>query len=508
MNNHGNLYKVLIGRKWIVGMFTFGFLSFIGVSCDIYKTKQTCSVPPTLPITDTLQAPTQNLTVDIFFDSTLSMQGFITEGSLSYYQQTISLLERPTINHGGHVNFYKFGSEIKPLADRAYRDADKKSFYLDSEINNKTLIENVLKTADNNHLIVIITDLFQEKSDIDLLSKIIKDKYIANNLAIGVMGIKSQFQGTVFDVGTNNYSFPYPTERGKTALRPFYLLAFGTHPDIAQYFNGLNNETSVFPDKNNVIFSRLLTDKLTPFSTVEITKKDNLNTSSGSIIKNPPVENNFKEFKLQSNATTALFEAKIPFKSLPESAEYTRLQPKVQGCSCQQGSPTATKSLQNNNTNAVMNNETKESNISTTLSQIGALEIKAGFKESEVFAPKKTIAIKSESAGDDKKPNEPNVNADSKNQIYLSVTAITDKFDKQLSNHCFQITLHPSDFTLPRWISDWNLTGEQVELFYKNKNFDGSRTYNLAPFLQTILESTVQTHNPKVADFYCYFKTK
>jgi len=152
-------------------------------------------------------SPAADIVADIYLDATLSMQGFTNSETFSYYQQTIPLLESAVIKtwKNGTVNFNKFGNKIENLPDRKFLEANKAAFYSDKNYNRKTFIENVISTADTRHLSVIVTDLFQDNADINPLIEKIKTKFTGGDLAVGVMAIKSQFDGTIYDVGSNNY---------------------------------------------------------------------------------------------------------------------------------------------------------------------------------------------------------------------------------------------------------------------------------------------------------------
>ena len=103
-----------------------GLSVLFGSTCGSYKT---CEPIHRIDTKDLLTLPTDNLETDIFLDATLSMQGFISEGTFSFYQQTIPILERSVIKNNGKAHFYKFGTTIKELPERSYSEFDKKSFY-------------------------------------------------------------------------------------------------------------------------------------------------------------------------------------------------------------------------------------------------------------------------------------------------------------------------------------------------------------------------------------------
>src|SRR6267142_1707450 len=238
------------------------------------------------PPRDALDTPapaSEGLKVDLFFDATLSMKGFVTAQTTTSYQLLVPMLERGVIEgwRGGEVTFYKFGDDIAPLPGRSYLDAVKEAFYEDSRLNRRTLIERVIDRASTDHLTVIITDLFQTNADINQLSEKLKQKFITNNLSIGVYAIRSQFAGAIYDIGPNAYSFPYTTKGNEG--RPFYLLTFGKYSDVAHYFGVLDaSGLNAVAEKHKLIFSRYLTSQPLAFARTRLKTADKISEISPS----------------------------------------------------------------------------------------------------------------------------------------------------------------------------------------------------------------------------------
>ncbi len=421
--------------------------------------KVVCEPPPAaqqIPITATANIPT-----DVYLDATLSMQGFITDGSLSYYQQTMPMLERAVIRTGGQVSFFKFGTDIVELPGRSYGDAERKAFYGDGSINKKTLIEKVLDRANPDNLTIIVSDLFQERADINQLSEKIKNKFIATDRAVGVLAIRSHFNGKIFDVGSNNYSFAYSTGSEPATLRPFYLLALGRHGDIANYFNTLiGGEMAVFPEKHQLIFSQFLTENIVSWANAKITDTQGLNEVNGVLVRGQKGDVPYREFKIKSNAQTVKVTASLPFRKLSDVIEFDQLKPTAQTFTCGAA-----------NSDTYVPGESKSYTPNESL--MGAVKISAVSGE---------------------------------NSIDISLDVDQKRLDPKAI--CgYHIVLKPEGYTLPAWVNEWNMTGEQIEGWRSSPtSFEGGKTYNLAPFLQTLWETNRRVHDPKVADFYTYFR--
>jgi len=411
---------------------------------------------------DSMPPPNPNPQTDVYLDGTLSMQGYVSDGSLSYYQQSIPMLERAVIKNGGQIAFHKFGTEIVDLPERTYADAGKKAFYEDGKINKKTMIEKVIDQADPDGLTIIVTDLFQERADINQLSEKIKNKFISNNRAVGILGIRSQYNGRIFDVGTNNYSFGYNSKEEPGSLRPVYLLALGNHADIARYFDTLTTgEMSGFPEKQQVIFSKYLTSQPATWEKSKITETKGVNEVNGVLVSSQRGELPYKEFKVKENSDVGNITAEVPFRPLANTVTYDQLQSTVEPFTC-----------------------------SSTDKKDGD----SGAGGQTVSNPGIATAVRIAGQVID--------NA----KIGLKLEVDRKKLDPKVISG-YRVILRPSNYVMPAWIDDWNMTGEQIEAWQREPaSFDGSKTYNLAPFLQTLWETNRQVNNPKVADFYSYFR--
>ena len=205
---------------------------------------------------------TDQINVDIYIDATTSMEGFAVNTS-SMYSQFLDQLEASGISawKNADIKFFKFGQIIKPV-DRAQFLSAKNNlvFYRDPEVKRETYIDSVVKHTNAKSLSILITDLFQTEGDVNTMVEKIKEKCFANNIAVGMLGITTDFNGKVFDVpGKPPYSLV-------TTNRPFYAILFGNNNNLDAFLDAL--ETKSFVNANQeLIFSKYIiksfTDSLT-----------------------------------------------------------------------------------------------------------------------------------------------------------------------------------------------------------------------------------------------------
>ena len=409
-------------------------------------------------------ALSQSLKVDVFLDGTVSMKGFIVPGTATRYQRTLPLLEN-SVERGWpdrQIAFYKFGTTVAELPEREYLKAQQTGFYAGNVLSRDTLIQNVIQQAAPDKLTVVVTDLFQKDVDVNLLTNQIKEKYIKQGLAVGVLGIKSEFGGRIYDVGPNNYAFDYRSDDSNAAtFRPFYVLAFGGHADVNRYFDEMfKGGLRQMPETQAVIISQHLTSKPASFEDAVITDIAKLQQVSGLL---PPdvADRRVEQFRISdASVPQASFTAKLKYNALDYRMplESPALETEVEGymCGAAGGEGADTQRL-------VLNED-----------------VERAFAVKEAALNEATIDLKAE---------------------------VTPAFLPAAGIYCFKVTLRPKEFKNPAWFKDWNMDVGQVEVWKRSpRDFNGATTFNLETFLTNLWATTRQQHRPHVAEFYCYVR--
>ena len=177
-------------------------------------------IPPAPPIDDIPEHPpgpiSENLVARIYFDATLSMQGYVVPGS-TRYTQMCRYLESVIVSgwENGTVDFFQFGEQVEPIDRNTYLNLSQTNFYENNRIYRETFIQKIIDHEDElvgnqteesnateesteinvtpevinnskkeNSLVVIVTDLFQDKRDITVLVSQLKEQYIQKGLRL------------------------------------------------------------------------------------------------------------------------------------------------------------------------------------------------------------------------------------------------------------------------------------------------------------------------------------
>lgn len=170
------------------------------------------------------------MTVDVYWDATISMQGFTKLAAGNVYRTLPDTLG-DLGGSLGDVNFFRFGEQVVLVEGREYRRFSSPDYYTELI----TSFGSVLDAADPEHLSIVVTDLFESDADWSNVTQKLRDKYFSKHLAVAIIGIKNSFNGDIFDVGLNAAKFNYNSGDDPTRFRPFYLFLMGSEPQVRAF---------------------------------------------------------------------------------------------------------------------------------------------------------------------------------------------------------------------------------------------------------------------------------
>lgn len=172
--------------------------------------------------------------VAVYLDGTFSMSGYVNYPSTTIYMDALKGIERTVTSNWKQekVQYVKFGDSLQNLSRDQFLQANSVGFYQEKD----TSLQTVIDSMDGNKLNILVTDLFQTNQDIDsLIISLKKICFADSSKAMALIGVKSQFNGKVYDVGKNSLSFTYTSKDDVNTYRPFYLLIIGKEEDVRTF---------------------------------------------------------------------------------------------------------------------------------------------------------------------------------------------------------------------------------------------------------------------------------
>ncbi|MBW4533126.1 MAG: hypothetical protein KME09_04240 [Pleurocapsa minor HA4230-MV1] len=393
---------------------------------------------------------TNPLAIDFNVDGSGSMLGYINQENSSYIQ-ALKLLDSTLGLSGSRskatVKYYRSGDhqhQAKELTRSEFNKAHKSEFY-DGKKSNFPAVSSdlgslITKPKNSDRLTVIVTDLDQNDGDVNLIANKIKENYFNNqaeNYAVGIWAVKSEFNGTVYSASDADKKFNYNTE-GKTSkqYRPFYVLFLGHHQDIANYFDKLAKEQGDLSDRSQfLIFSphNLVADVSylnSPLNlSSDLAAPNLLHNGDVSVEKNnQPIE--LLEIK-NKNTDSLEIKYQLPLKQI----------------------------------NHTLSADPHDLKIATNVSAFDKFN-KQQFKQAP--AAEKALNFKDWQIND--------------NQIEFTTSINPNNFPES-NIYYFAVDVVAKDLQKPEWWSEWNL----------NSGSDGSKTSNLYGFMNSLKNITLNS---------------
>ena len=389
------------------------------------------------------------LSAQILVDASLSMQGFVNTATSSRYSAFIEDLQRSFVvawpdASVSRVQFYQFGAIVKPVAEsKGYLAATERSFYTDPEVYRETHIDAAFRTLNPNSLSIVVTDLFQTKADEAAMVETLSQKLVNSDLAFAVLAMRSEFKGRIYDVGPRGLNFLYSSTNGRPGTyRPFYALILGRLPDVLHYLSEMERLHDPSDDQFHVL------------------------VLTAHVMAKPLTFSNSRTTTLRGAIETFRF---LGFTSEDVQALETRADKPLQLTSAikfeevQFGPPIAVEDS-TIETRAVYCSRDKPADSATANEAIVA-----SIKSSEPQTAALTVEI------DPRKLEPPGVYA----------------FELRL-------TLPPESAILPLWCRAWDMSDSNLS--------DGSKTYNLQPFLSDLWTAVLIAKKPEIGRFYLYVR--
>ena len=241
------------------------FLMAVGcmlVSCS-FEEPDNANWPPHHPWENALQ-PSDSINVNLFLDASGSMKGFLAGGPDNRYLPVVEQLAGIATTGGwktSQVKWWKFGAHVTEIPAKDRVEVRDPKFYSEST----TQIDEVFRASNIKDLTVVVTDLFQSRADVDLLSSRLNERYLAGmrltgtagpapiTPAVAVLGIETRFNGKVFELGEEDGRERSIDHNGTL---PYYILVFGPLADVQRFLARIDSRFSdLLPHTRRVLFT-------------------------------------------------------------------------------------------------------------------------------------------------------------------------------------------------------------------------------------------------------------
>ncbi len=450
-----------------------------------------------------------DVVVDVYVDATLSMQGFVKAGTETRYIQTLQRLENATIKGWRHseAKFYKFGNRITSFIERQQflDEFAKPGFYNDPQYRGKTHIEDVVQKADSQNLTIIVTDLFEENSDLNILEKELKTKYILDGLAIGVLGVKSDFDGIIYDIGLSRAVSAF---KGR---RPFYVLILGKHRDVARLFEQMGPEES--SEEHFALFSPNIANQSAALRMATVAESSKLVEDDFLQLGAAP-NLRIRQFSLQGEPSRGSFTLKdIQLCPLPHTTPFDvkgiedrgKFEQDIKAYHYKCGEPPQDPGATNKN----FQQKGPAEPVPNGGQQPAAQSDGRNQKHKSYPVPDQdalralAVEIKAEEKPGSRKP------LDQCASVLLK-SALEPALLPGSGIYRFDVTLRPKPnaYTMPEWYSKWNMDPLAIESWKRGGKLDGGTTLYLKSFLDSLWTTTLEVHHPSVLKLYIYIRKR
>ena len=306
-----------IERQTLISLLVAAALVLVG--CGGEENGEEIAADPEATPTNThvLSCEDASADVDVYFDATPNMAGFLADPR---YEELVAFDLDDASPAGSSVRYYRVTDYLEGGMESADRmDARSEWFYGRGNTDLTTIVD----SARTGNLSVVLTNLFQTDADINRVTRSISEKFLRDSLAVGFAAMRYSFEGTIYDIGYDHGTQWYEGDR------PTYLMALGDHCAIAEFFDSTG---PLLPsDARYAIFSPYAVQSPVTFDTIERTENLYQDRFEGV-----PVDDFTRQVTIRDRDGAASFEASVSTGPAPYSLLSSGAQELVLDVSCEE----------------------------------------------------------------------------------------------------------------------------------------------------------------------------
>lgn len=263
-------------------------------------------------ITGNKSSNTEKLSVDIYLDVTTSMKGFVSQ-QVTDYSRLLEDIEGTCQNvwKNTDIKYFKFGRSVAPISRSEFVSGKTSAvMYSDPQLSTQTNFAEAVKNTNSKRVSILITDLFYNNNDVNLVVGSIKTYSFQKGVEAGVIGLNSSFDGIVGDVQ------PPVSVKG---TRPLYVLVFGDKQNINLFFNAFKNKNYIKPNQ-----FLLITNKPTEDFQVTVTKdRKNKTVNKQSMKEDWKKQGTVYNFRMKEKEKEAEFNLELVLNLNPYTTTFS-----------------------------------------------------------------------------------------------------------------------------------------------------------------------------------------
>jgi len=467
-----------LDRVWVDIYLSFILIIFISLA----STGCTQHKRPEAPVfaSDDQDDVNESPQVDWYIDGTASMKGFVRQHEDTPYVYFLRSIQS-SLSSNAKVTYRRFGERSQKFSRLS--EASDPEFYSSSDeiFRNTDLTVAAENAGKSDHLTIIVSDLYPDRSDFEPLLKRLSTEGLGQSFVAGILGCRAEFRGIIYDIPPTRSNMPFPSHGGD-ARRPVYALILGSDFQVRSLLLKARRESNHIGAE---IVSVLISPKVGNFNADDFSNSENSALHASDFDETDGLKQGGKskfsrQLRLSRSARNPKLEftAKVsfePFEAVP--ADGWKMEREVHMCNYTDSSFSAFKSHSKNQDPEVL---AKDQCPVTTADY--EILYQANDTSNSIINRELTVPITLDFGK----------RGDSHRDVRARPGCI----------YVINLKLESKDTNviMPKWVSEFSQS--------RSNNFDGLKTTDLDPFLRALAARTLNNRPATAMDVDLYIDSK